>query len=339
MMGRGMSLGEPPFRLTGYPWFSETGRFERIPASLLPGFSPVFHELAACTSGGTARVITDARELTLTARLRFDRSDMNAMSRTGHSGFDFYLRREGGTPVHLPCRPEFTGDRIVSRLTLPEDIPAGAYELLILFPLYNGVEEPELLLPEGSGARAPEGEEKLPILFYGSSITQGGNASRPGCCYVNRLSLALSRPVVNFGFSGSAMGEPGLAELIGGLALNAVVLDYDHNAPDIGHLRLTHEPFFRVIRAAQPSLPVVMLSKCDFGRSLDDNGSRREVVRRTFENAKRDGDRNVYFVDGEEFFGELRDHCTVDGVHPNDLGFHRMAGRLEPLLRSLEKRE
>ena len=95
----------------------------------------------------------------------------------------------------------------------------------------------------------------------------------------------------------------------------------------------THEPFFRIIREAQPSLPIVLLSRPNFDADPADGARRREVVRRTYELARAAGDKRVWFIDGQELFGtELRDACTVDGCHPNDLGFYRMYRRIRPVL-------
>ena len=116
--------------------------------------------------------------------------------------------------------------------------------------------------------------------------------------------------------------------------MSAFILDYDHNAPSVDHLRKTHEPFFRIVRKAQPELPVVLVSKPDFDGAPDENRVRRSIILQTYLNALAAGDRHVYFVDGESLFGrDDRDMCTVDGCHPTSLGFLRIADHLEPVLR------
>jgi hypothetical protein len=145
---------------------------------------------------------------------------------------------------------------------------------------------------------------------------------------------------INLGFSGSGRGEIAVARAIAGLKLSAFVYDYDHNAPDPDHLKKTHEPFFRVIRDAQPDLPVIMMSCCDFRiRSMRAGAEaiarRREIIRENWQKAVDAGDRNVYFIDGETLFGrKMHDACTVDGCHPNDLGFYRMYKHVLPVLKT-----
>ena len=111
------------------------------------------------------------------------------------------------------------------------------------------------------------------------------------------------------------------------------VLDYDHNAPNAEHLAATHEKLFLAFRAAHPDTPVIIVSQpdCDYREASDE---RRAIIRRTYENALRRGDKRVRYVDGAELFGkEDRDACAVDLCHPNDLGFYRMAQTILPVLK------
>ena len=116
-----------------------------------------------------------------------------------------------------------------------------------------------------------------------------------------------------------------MAEYIAGFDMSAFVLDYDHNAPSAEHLKNTHEKLYLAFRKTHPDTPVIMVSKPDI--NLRDNAQldRRDIIRTTYENARRRGEK-VLFVDGYSLFaGEMREDCTVDGCHPNDLGFSRMA--------------
>ncbi len=123
----------------------------------------------------------------------------------------------------------------------------------------------ELGFPEGITPEkpAPYRMEK-PVLFYGSSITQGGCASRPGNCCSAMVSRLLDCMIWNLGFSGNAKGEAELAEYIANVPLGAMVYDYDHNAPSADHLERTHLPFLRTILEKQPELPVVIVSRPDY---------------------------------------------------------------------------
>lgn len=118
------------------------------------------------------------------------------------------------------------------------------------------------------------------------------------------------------------------------MKMSAFVLDYDHNANSAEDLEATHEKFFQIICASNPELPIIMVSRPDFETDAQDSRIRRAIICKTYENAKAAGHKNVLFVDGETLFGTRgRDSCTVDGVHPNDLGFMRMAEGLYPILK------
>ena len=180
-----------------------------------------------------------------------------------------------------------------------------------------------------------------PIVFYGSSITEGGIACNVCNGYNAIISRHLDADYYNLGFSGNAKGEIEMAEFISTIDMSIFVYDYDHNAPTVEHLRATHEPFFKLIREKRPSLPIVMMTRpvAHYG---DDERARREVIKATYQNAKDNGDENVYFIDGETFFKDDpdRDLCFIDTIHPNDLGFFKMARVVEPVIaKILSERE
>ena len=172
----------------------------------------------------------------------------------------------------------------------------------------------------------------LPIAFYGSSITEGAHASRPCNAYTAILSARLDTDYYNFGFSGNAKGQLPIADYICTLDISALVIDYDHNAPDPEFLQSTHEPFYRRVREQKPDLPIVFTTRPNFEYTPDAD-ERRAVVRATYERARAAGDTNVYFIDGETFFGTSERYlCTTDATHPDDIGHQRMADVYAPLL-------
>ena len=205
---------------------------------------------------------------------------------------------------------------------------------LINFPRYGGVDALEVGIVQGSSLLPPKSHKvPKPILFYGSSITQGACASRPGNAYSSFLCRKVDAEEINLGFSGSGRGEKAVAEAIAATPMSAFIFDYDHNAANAEKLAATHEPFFKIIRKAQPDLPIIILSKCDF-KDTEMDRARRRVIEETWSNARKNGDENVWFIDGELLFGrKCRDACTVDGCHPNDLGFYRMYKHVLPVLK------
>ena len=189
--------------------------------------------------------------------------------------------------------------------------------------LYIGLEKGSYL-----GKRKKYRNSK-PIVFYGSSITHGAAAGRPGNTYENFISQKYNLDYINLGFAGQAKGEKEMAEYITSLKMCAFVCDYDHNAPDAQHLENTHYPFYEIIRKAYPDIPYIMVSKPDFYPNNDYNAKRRAIIKASYDKAVAEGDKNVYFIDGETLFeGDFSESCTSDGCHPNDLGFFRMAEKI-----------
>lgn len=327
---------EAPFKLEGFAWYPQHHRLYRLPEHFtLEHVNQGELDLARHTSGGAVRFKTNARQIALRAKLVYS-SDMNHMPRTASAGFDLFCGT-GKDKFHI-ASAQPNRDQEILEVLLIADNDDGMKEWMLNMPLYGGVAAIEIGVNPGALLEPPAPHRiPKPILFYGSSITQGACASRPGNAYTSMLCREVDAEQINLGFSGSARGEFPLAEAIGGLELSAFVMDYDHNAPTPEHLRGTHEKFFRIIRKKQPELPVILMSKCDIWdyKNRKDDEERRRIIRATYENAAAEGDRNVYYIDGETLFGPAhRTWCTVDTCHPNDLGFFRM---FEHTLPTLEK--
>lgn len=175
-----------------------------------------------------------------------------------------------------------------------------------------------------------------PIVFYGSSITEGGIACNVCNGYNAVISRHLDVDYYNLGFSGNAKGEIEMADFINTIDMSLFVYDYDHNAPTAEHLENTHEPFFKRIREKHPTLPILMMTR-PFAEYGEDEKKRREIVYRTYKNALDAGDKNVYFIDGESPFKNDPDRelCFIDTIHPNDLGFAKMVQVIEPVIKEI----
>ncbi|MBO7224200.1 MAG: SGNH/GDSL hydrolase family protein [Kiritimatiellae bacterium] len=329
-----------PFSVEGFPWGSlAEGKFNRLPDFLKIDEdinSGAYWSGHSITSGGCARFRTDATFICIRTKIN-TLLEMNHMPRTGANGFDLYVGKFGEDCHHISTvRPTLSQTDIEQVIFNNTTWTNEVRDWCINFPLYGGVTELEIGLPPGSKIEAPTPHAIKPILFYGSSITQGGCASRPGNNYCSMLCRDVNAEQINLGFSGCGKGEPAVARAIAKLDLGVFVMDYDHNAKDIDDLRATHEPFYKIIREAHPNLPIIMISMCDIwkDRDYETKCKRRDLIRENYEKAIAAGDKHVYFIDGEILFGTAnRDACTVDGCHPNDLGFYRMYENILPVLR------
>ncbi len=307
----------------------------RLSESMLPSCSEGVQRLAYHLAGACVRFTTDAAQLAVLWTL-LETGNMPHFAASGQSGLELFEESDAGIrqiKSIIPAMDQGHGCKMQQSSLVP--LPGGLRHYALYLPLYNGVTQLLIGLPEGAAlqtGRVPKIDR--PIVFYGSSITQGGCAGKVGSCYSNILCRRLDAAQINLGFSGNGRGEPLMAEYIASLSMSAFVLDYDHNAPTPEHLAQTHEPFYWIIREAQPELPILLVSRPDYDKFPEDSAIRRDIIRQTYEKALAAGDANVYFIDGETLFGESdRDLCTVDGTHPTDLGFLRMADHLEPVLR------
>lgn len=330
-----MDVSKEPFQVTGVLLPTpEEPYYRRMPQELADRVSKGVSELNHHTAGGRVRFRTDSPYISLHS-VQSAVCLMNHMAVCGIGGFDLYAKADDddeelqeyyvGTfrpPFHLE-----TGYDAIVRLP---DRRMRTFTLNM--PLYGGVNELYLGFDRESVIEAPPAQRYKPVAYYGSSITQGGCASRPGNSYQGILSRALDCGQVNLGFSGNGMGEPEVAEYIAGMQLSAFVMDLDNNCHSAEQLRQVHEPFFQIIRKAQPKLPVIFVSRPPLMGSTD-NPARIEVILETYNKALAAGDKHVYFINGSEFFDAFAgDAATVDGCHPNDYGFVLMALGILPVL-------
>ncbi len=316
-----------PFALYGLKNDSEG--FFRMDKNVARTVSESVSGLNYNTSGGCLRFKTDSSKIILTAALP-DLCLMNHMPLTGSSSFDIYCNGSFCGVFRAPSVEEYKGVWS-SMLQLPD----GMKDVMIFFPLYNNVKEVFISIEENSALlEGDKFEDKLPVIFYGSSITQGGCASHPGNAYPNMISRHLNREILNLGFSGSCKAESTMCEYIAALPKSLLVLDYDHNAPTAEFLEATHERFFMQFRRLCPQTPVLMISVADgcFGEKNIER--RKEIIKKTYENAKARGDRNVYFLDGQRFYDDTGlENSTVDTCHPNDLGFFAFYKNISKLIK------
>ncbi len=318
------NVKEPPFRLYGLYRPQEEGAFRRLPEAVAAAVSPAVETLGANTSGGRVRFLTDSARIAIRAAIP-EVCRLPHMPLTGTAGFDLYETTDGRTSyVGTFMPPVDMESGYSSELTF-----AGRRrrDLTIYFPLYSPLSSLEIGLERDAATECgSEYAHRLPVVYYGSSITQGGCVSRPGNSYPAIISGKYDCDFINLGFSGGARGEPAIAEYIAGLSMKIFVCDYDHNAPDPEHLARTLPLLLETVRKAQPELQIFLLSRPDFSQMSEDDVKRRCVVFDTYRRRVEAGDTHIGFIDGQSLFqGEYRDCCTVDGCHPNDLGMTRMA--------------
>lgn len=321
-------VDEAPFKVYGV--YREGDRYVRMPSDVAKSVSAGVFALNMHTAGGRVRFVTDSPYVAVSIKL--NRADkMPHFAFTGSVGCDMYsgTRYIGTIVPPVSVTTEYEG---VINVPFTDE-----HEYTINMPLYSGIDKMYIGVKEGCALKAaPEYSIEKPVVYYGSSITQGGCASRPGNAYQNIISRELDLDFINLGFSGNAKAEYEMAQYIAGLDMSVFVYDYDHNAPTLEHYQNTHERMFKIIREAQPDLPILMMTRPKYYLTAEEQ-ARLEVMLNTYNNAVAAGDKNVYFIKGPNLIEPVREAALVDGGHPNDAGFVSMANVIGAKLKEIIK--
>ena len=316
--------------LSLYGVFREGDCYVRLPREVAIQTSDNVAALQNNCAGGRVRFRTDS------PRIAFRYTShaicrMNHFPLSGSAGLDLYTREDGEERWIYGFIPTENRE-YQSTVTVPYP---GMHTYTLNLPTYAGIKE-VLIGIEKEAHWEPAEPYKIekPVVFYGSSITQGGCSSRPGNTYEACLSRALDFHFINLGFSGCCRAEIPMMEYIRSLDMSLFVYDYDHNSYQREELTERHARGYRMVREAHPDLPILLMNRPKF--ELDGEETlRREVIFDTYRQAREAGDRNIYFVDNRALMAFARYDGTVDGCHPNDLGFYSMAQALEPVIREI----
>ena len=324
---RWIPLATPPVEINGLPWFGENGgELFRLPVKLKDSYRKPVWELAQSPSGGRMRFRTNSTALAI--RLEYpgppDGRNMHAF---GQTGVDLYADGvyRGTATADKDSKPGKTQEH-----SYYKDQPRGDREITLYLPLYMGVK----VLGIGIDAdarieRAKPFAVAKPLVFYGTSITQGGCASRPGMSYQAILGRMLNADFVNLGFSGNGLGEPELARAVAEIDASCFVMDMAQNNKTVESLAEAYAPFIGNIRSKHAETPILTITPIYAARESWSHDARlegmRELIRRVAAEKIAAGDRHLEIVEGTDLLGPTRGDGLVDGTHPNDLGFQWMA--------------
>ena len=331
------SADDAPLRLSGFYFRKKGDLFRRLP--LDEKLPPAVDGLAWHTAGGQLSFITNSKVVRIKAVLGHE-ALMDHCTKIGSSGFDIYMGKPGETKYFCgSSRIKVNMDSYEVDLFKVEH--PEMREFTINFPLYCGLDSFEIGFDDSAVVKEPSPWKcDRPVVVYGTSITQGGCANRPGMAYTNIMSRRLNRPFLNFGFSGSGKGEPYVFERLAAIENPAMfILDYEANAHKQGMFD-TLKNGIDILRAKHPEVPIMVISQFHFNKEYVQTGSvtarakdpedtwrfeRAEVNRR-----RRAGDKNITFVYGGWKNEADWTEFTVDGVHATDLGFYMFAKMLTP---------
>ena len=325
-------------RVEGQGWSDLESPFDRLPLRAKGTVSDAVWVHSQDSAGICARFTTDATKILCRWGLRSGELSMAHMPATGVSGVDLFVRDGEGAWRWLACpRP----DKQEMNAVLITGMDPGEREYLLYMPLYNGVSHCEVGVPKGRSLEpaAERGKgHRRPIVFYGTSITHGACASRPGTCHTALLGRRFDRPVINLGFSGNGKMETTVGQFLCELDPAVFVIDC---LPNMNGKMVADriEPLVKQLRASHPKTPILLVEDRTYGNAFllpskrAHHAANRKALTDGLERLRKQKVRGLTLVKGASL---LSDGDTVDGSHPSDLGFFHqaevLAEALGPLL-------
>ncbi|HBP25861.1 MAG TPA: hypothetical protein DD618_02795 [Acholeplasmatales bacterium] len=317
------------FDVHGLFWFEQNRNFSRLPNGA--HVSAAIDWLKENPSGAYLSFETDSPILAIRAE-RPEKAFMSHMTAIGQGGFDLYVRRNG---KYLFLNSTKT-DQAKYELTLVEGLPKGKRSFRLYFPLYMALSSVAIGIRKGSMIARSEPINPDKIVFYGTSITQGGCANRPGMTFSSMVGRHFPFEVINLGFSGNALLQPEMSQTIASIPnMKVLVVEAEANAGDLGVLKERFEPFMKPIIAVNPNLKVIVISHFPqtlslYKKAIRDRFADLKIYQRT--QCENNG---WLFLDGMKMLRPLHFEETVDGVHLTDLGFYFVGKALIKAIKTL----
>jgi len=249
------------------------------------------------------------------------RSILSHMPTTGTSGIDVYVKTDNGYTWKKCISPQNELQMYCEGRVFFED---GRKTLCIYYPSFAVIKH---ILVDDKDIKLITNKNN-DIVMYGSSITHGCAATRPGLVISNLLQRIMGCNVLNFGLSESAKGEISIIKYIAGLGAKIIILEYDHNAT-CNELKNSHLNVYKTIRKVTDCW-IILMSRFSGGLSITEaeENERRNIIRDTYTFALTKGDKKISYIDGKLLFDENKCDYFVDGIHPNDLGIHYIVERI-----------
>jgi hypothetical protein len=318
-----------------WPQLERKRWFDRLPAVADGEVTERVWALSRDSAGMMVRFKTDASMIWADYTLLKERLNGSNMTPIGASGLDLYARNEAGNWRWAGvARP--SGQVVRQRII--EGIAPGFREYAVYLPLYNGIESLSIGVPPDAQFEPLTPRTAAPIVFYGTSITHGASASRPGMVHTAMLGRRFDRPVVNLGFSGNGRMDAAVGELLGLIDAAVFVIDCLPNM-NADSVREKCIPLVKQLRAVRPDTPIVLVEDrrntnswilpARNQRHTDNHAALREC----YAQLQTEGVTGLFYVSGDDLLGYDGEGAT-DGSHPNDLGFMRQAAIFEPVLRA-----
>lgn len=276
------------------------------------------------TSGCRVMFYTNSPKLIIKAHLK-RKWGYRKMNLWNSSGFDVYEIIQDEY-IHKTSIAPYEGRNIFA-----EQIACKAGFICIYLPTYNCIENLFLGVDEGAAFDSIPDNEKLPVVFYGHSVTEGASASRSGNAFPNIFQRMTNHEIINLSCSSCCRGLESMSNLIGRINCAAIVIDYTRNVASVTALRNSHEKFYRQIRDRHKDTLIIFMTSSNFN-NWREYFEYDDIVKKTHDNAVAKNE-NVKLLDVMKLFPkEEYNLIAVDGSHINDFGMYRIAKALTEIV-------
>jgi lysophospholipase L1-like esterase len=308
--------------------------FDRFPTKAEGKVRPPVWSLSRHSAGMSVRFATDSNVIRVRYKLLSPGLAMPHMPATGMSGVDLYATDDKGrwrwAGVVKPTNQ-------MVEATVISGIAPGSRRYTMYLPLYNGVDAMEVGVSAKAAFDAEAPRTDKPIVFYGTSIMQGGVASRPGMLMTAILDRRLNRPTINLGFSGNGTMDMSVADLL--VELDAAVFVIDC-VPNMNAKQVTERtgPMVERLRSGRADAAIVLVedrrntSSWLLPARKAHHDANHAALRAEYDKLIAAGMKRLYYLPGDGLLGDDGEAAT-DGSHPSDLGMMRYADAYEPVLR------
>lgn len=330
------------FKIIGKATEATKNVYNRLPDSLETKIRSELWELGRNNAGIAVRFRSDAVEIGAKWKVWMVRN-MNHMTPTGIRGLDLYCLQDDGSWLFVNSgRPSV---KAKSEATFMKNMTRKMREYMLYLPLYDGIDSLEIGVDSLATILQPVANvpvEEKPIVWYGTSILQGGCANRPGMAGSNIIERRLNREIINLGFSGNGRLDPEVAEVIASVDASMYIMDMVPNNT-AEQLKEKIEKFYIILRNARPNIPILLVENpqfpnMNFSTEVNSQVRAKNVVLKDFyDKLRKAGDKNVHFVSSDGMIGYDAE-ATVDCYHFTDLGFMRFADYMTPILQQFLKK-
>ena len=314
--------------------------YDRLPVSYKDKVRQPVWDLSKSSAGITVRFHSNSTSINLKWTVLND-FDMPHMASTGIKGIDLYTKYNNKW-MYVTTAGAIVGLKkyqnkskpldSISEFELIKNMTPEFREYKLFLPLYDGVTKLEVGIDPTASIEKASPSSVKPIVFYGTSITQGGCASRPGMAHTSIISRKLDMECINYGFSGNGRMEIPIVELISEISASFYVIECLQNM-DSDQVKQRVRPLVETIRKKHPLTPIVLVENMMYKMAFLDQTIQDELIQENvtlkneFDKILKSGDQNIFYVkDNQDNL--LDNEGTVDGVHLTDLGFLRYADYL-----------